>query len=111
MYTSRGYVVNKYKEAVDEMGFRLYWGEDATAQSPDMGDVLLHETAVAWFRKRMYKERPSTPPWLETPQAWDRRARRVVQHINDNFDVISLCRQFPQRLHAVVESEGERLRK
>ena len=25
------------------------WGEDASVQSPDMGDVLLHETAVAWF--------------------------------------------------------------
>lgn len=111
MYTSRGYIVEKYRQAVDDMGFRAFWGEDARVQSPDMGDILLHETAVAWFRKRMQKERPATAPWQETPQAWDRRARRVVQHINENFDVASLCRQFPQRLRAVVDSGGERLRK
>ena len=41
-----------------EAGFKLYWGADARKQSPDMGDVLLHETAVSWFRKRMSAERP-----------------------------------------------------
>ena len=100
-----------YKSAVNEAGFRVFWGDDATAQSPDMGDVLLHETAVAWFRKRMRKEKPTGAPWDETPQAWEMRARRALQHINGNFDVAALCREFPQRLRSLVDSDGERLRK
>lgn len=111
MYTSGGRVVAAYKAAVNEAGFRVFWGDDATAQSPDMGDVLLHETAVAWFRKRMRKEKTTGAPWHETPQAWERRTRRALQHINENFDVAALCRGFPQRLRSLVDCDGERLRK
>ena len=80
-------------------------------QSPDMGDLLLHETAVAWFRKRMRAERPEVVPWEETPVQWTKRARKVVASINQEYDVAGLCREFPQRLRDVVNSEGERLRK
>ena len=111
MYTSGGRVVGAYKAAVLETGFRVFWGDDATTQSPDMGDVLLHETAVAWFRKRMRKEKPTGDPWNETPQAWERRAYRAVQHINEHFHVAALCREFPGRLRTLVDSDGERLRK
>ena len=89
----------------------MHWGEDATRQSPDMPDLLLHETAVSWFRKGMKKERPEVLPWLETQTQWTKRARKVVAHINNTHDVAGLCREFPQRLQSVVDGEGERLRK
>ena len=66
MYSSAGKVVGAHRRAVQARGFHLYWGDDASQQSPDMGDLLLHETAVAWFRQRMMKERPAVLPWLET---------------------------------------------
>ena len=103
--------MEKYKSAALEGGFKLYWGDDASMQSPDMGDVLLHEAAVAWFRKLMQKQLPECAPWEETPLAWAKRARRAVLHINENFDVPALCREFPTRLHALASGSGERLRK
>ena len=111
MYTPQGKVVREYAAAIDRAGFSLYWGDDAQRQSPDMGDLLLHETAVAWFRKRMRAERPEVVPWEETPVQWTKRARKVVASINQEYDVAGLCREFPQRLRDVVNSEGERLRK
>ena len=47
MYNPVGKVVHEYADAIDEGGFKLYWGTDAQRQSPDMGDILLHETAVS----------------------------------------------------------------
>ena len=111
MYIPKGTVVRAYSEAVQAQGFHLHWGEDATRQSPDMPDLLLHETAVSWFRKGMKKERPEVLPWLETQAQWTKRARKVVAHINATHDVAGLCREFPQRLRSVVDGEGERLRK
>ena len=76
-----------------------------------MGDLLLHETAVAWLRKGMAKEKPDVPPWEETQQQWTLRIRRVVQKINDDFNVRGLCREFRARLEETAATEGERLRK
>lgn len=111
MYIPKGIVVRAYCEAVHTAGFKLHWGEDATRQSPDMPDLLLHETAVAWFRKGMKQEKPEVLPWLETQALWTQRARKVVAHINSRYDVAGLCREFPQRLQKVVDGQGERLRK
>ena len=47
MYAHSGKVVSEYNRATTAAGFRLYWSEDAAKQAPDMGDLLLHETAVA----------------------------------------------------------------
>ena len=51
MYNPQGKVVRRYHAALESAGFTLYWGTDARRQSPDMADMLLHETAVAWFPK------------------------------------------------------------
>jgi hypothetical protein len=76
MYAPTGQVVHAYADAVDAAGFRLYWGADAKQQAPDMGDMLLHETAVAWFRARMKRERPAVLPWEETRAQWNARKDR-----------------------------------
>ena len=47
MYSPHGHVVRVYEAAVEKTGLRLYWGPNAQQQSPDLGDVLLHETAVS----------------------------------------------------------------
>ena len=111
MYNPVGKAVGAYRDAVQMAGFKLFWGEDAARQSPDMPDMLLHETAVSWFRKCMAKERPDVVPWEETQQQWTRRARKVTSFINKEYDVAGLCREFHRRLQDVVDSGGERLRK
>ena len=52
--------------AVDAAGFRTYWGSNAKTQAPDMGDLLLHETDVSWFRSKVRREKPAVLPWRET---------------------------------------------
>ena len=77
MYNPAGKIVEKYQTALEAAGFRAFWGEDAARQSPDMGDVLLHETAVAMFRKRMRYDLATVAPWKETPQLWAKRAPHI----------------------------------
>ena len=92
MYIPSGKIVREYQAAIDEAGFNVYWGPDAQKQSPGMGDVLLHETAVSWFRKGMKSEQPECVPWEETQGQWARRAQRVVRKVNKEYDVAGLCR-------------------
>ena len=111
MYSPSGKIVKQYDKAVTRAGMRVFWGKDAWQQSPDMPDLLLHETAIAWFRRCMRAERPVCVPWEETLPQWSQRAKRVVDYINMSYDVKGLCREFPQRLADTLASEGERLRK
>lgn len=111
MYNPHGKVVSEYSDAVDRNGFHLYWGPDASKQAPDMGDVLLHETAVSWFRNVLRKDKPKGVPWEETQVEWAVRARKAVAYVNQEYDVAGLCRQFPSRIRDVIDGEGERLNK
>lgn len=111
MYSPGGSVVREYEDAVEKAGIRLYWGPSAKQQAPDLGDVLLHETAVSWFRAKMRVAKPDGLPWEETQDQWAARARKVVRDINNSFDVHGLCLEFPSRLQSLVGSDGDRLRK
>ena len=111
MYTPRGRAVRAWAEATSRAKFRLYWGTDAKQQSPDMGDLLLHETAVSWFRARMKKAKPVTLPWEETRAQWEARAQRCVQSINAECNAHGLCHDFPARLRDCLGRGGDRLRK
>jgi hypothetical protein len=111
MYAPSGRVCNAYADAVAGAGFRLYWGPDAKQQAPDMGDMLLHETAVSWFRGRMRREKPDVVPWEETRAQWAVRAARCVRQVNAEYDVAGLCREFPARLRDCIAREGDRLPK
>ena len=111
MYTPNGYIVRDFSNAVDAAGFRTYWGSNAKKQAPDMGDLLLHETAVSWFRAKMRREKPSVLPWCETRAQWKVRTARCVRAINKEYDVAGLCREFPARLLDCQERGGDRIRK
>ena len=54
--------------------------------------------------------RPEVVPWLEMPDMWARRARQAVREIHRDYDVAGLCREFPERLTAGRDGDGERLR-
>ena len=111
MYSPQGFVVNLYEQAVARTDLQLFWGHDASAQAPDMPDLLLHETAVALFRKGMRKAKPVVRPWQETVEQWEVRAASVVASMNRNCKLKKLCGEFPERLRMCVAKDGDRLRK
>ena len=111
MYNPAGKIVEKYHTKLKEKGFRPFWGADASRQSPDMGDVLLHETAVALFRKRMRYEQAMVAPWKETPDQWTARAKAAASAATKEYDLHGLCREFPGRLRALADNDGRRLKK
>ena len=111
MYTPGGQAVYQYAEAVEKAGFHLFWGPSAKKQSPDLGDVLLHETAVSWVRRRLRRSKPQVLPWLETREQWVARLRKVVREVNKDCDAKGLCCEFPARLEDLKARDGDRLPK
>ena len=110
MCIPNGTVVDKYSEAIADNGFQLYWDVDAHRQSPDIGDILSQETAVSWFR-RLMKTRSLSCLHLRRRLRSGQSARLVTRTITRNYDVASLCAEFPSRLSEVVDREGDRLLK
>ena len=68
MHAPLGHVTAAYDNAARQWGFCLFWAPDAKRQSPDMPDLLLHETAVSWVRGALRRTRPEVLSWLETPE-------------------------------------------
>ena len=101
--------------ACKEHGFKPWQGSNSKkgphAQPGDIGDVLLHETAISWMRRREEATRP-TKPWEETPHDVAARLQAAVCHVNEQFEVRALCMEFPQRLSDLVnKTRGDRLPK
>ena len=85
--------------------------EGPRAQSPDIPDVLLHETAIAWL-KRLVDDSTPAKPWLESPDQLKQRILNEVRYVNRNYEVKRLCKEFPQRLQDLVHvTKGDRLNK
>ena len=95
--------------ALDGTGLALFWGQDASAQPGCCADVLLHETAVSWIRKKLTATTPKRP-WLESREQYAARLRQVVADINRSYAVGALCQRFPDRLHELIRRQGDRLR-
>jgi len=109
---STGHITNGYSTALKANGFRAFAGEDASSQPPDVADVLLHETAVAWLRFYLRKHSFSRSGTLDAQEA---RLREVLaeaeEYINAEYDVEGLCKGLPDRLERLVhETKGDRLR-
>ena len=106
-------ITGDYETACREGGFKPWVGTNAKkgprAQPPDIGDVLLHETAISWLRREEERTRPRKP-WEETPEELGKRFHRAVCRVNADFNVCGLCMQFPDRLRMLVSTtHGDRL--
>ena len=114
-HRGQGVVTGDYDLARRQHGYGLWAGTNATsgphAQPPDIADVLLHETAISWFRARIDKSAAMLKtPWEETPKQLAKRFRAAVRDVNATCDVEGLCSSFPKRLAALVKAKGDRLR-
>ena len=104
-----GNITPAFKTAVSECEFKTFYGDDGWKQPGKLADLLLHETSVAWIRKKEAVCR-MTQPWKETVPEFCTRLRQVVADINAEHDVDGLCRQLPKRLQMLADSAGERLK-
>ena len=83
-------------------------GDDASLQAGDAQDMMLHETAVAWLRKRLALTLPPKP-WLESREAYGARLKAEAAFVNGHYNVDGLCKDFPPRLDAVIAKYGDRI--
>ena len=88
----------------------MYSGNDASSQPADLADVLLHESAVPTFRRRLTATPPVVKPWLETHVQFKARVAKVVKEANKHGKWDRLCCEYPARIDALIEKEGDRLR-
>ena len=104
-----GEITPGYKAALRQHGLRNFLADNCGLQPGQLGDVLLHETAVAWIRRRERLTVPSRA-WEETREEFSTRIMGLVREFNRDYDVESLCRQFPRRLQLLVDGGGKKLK-
>ena len=104
-----GKITEEYKTALSEHGLHNAMGTCAKVQPGNYGDLLLHETAVAWMRERLRETLPKNC-WLETREEYGRRLKTCAESINNHYDVEALCRGFLKRMDALVAAQGQRLK-
>ena len=89
---------------------RLYAGDDASQQPPDIPDVLLHETAVAWARSFFKKHTLKKSAGLaDMERQFQAVLRDCGARLTANYAVDELCSSFPARLRELVAAKGGRL--
>ena len=100
----------QYRTALAASGLRAFQGNVAAVQPGKLSDLMLHETAVAWIRK---KERTTLParPWEETPAQLGTRLKRIASEINAEHDVSGLCNELPARVEQLRLHHGCKLKK
>jgi hypothetical protein len=105
-----GRITDEYKAALQDHGLKDFNAGSASRQPGNLQEVMLHETSVAWIRRRETVTQ-LRQPWTETVEQFSTRMRGIVQHINAKFDVEGLCRELPDRVQDVLDAEGGRISK
>ena len=106
--TNSGTITPDWKQGVDENGFRTFMGDNAVRQPGSLQDIVLHETAVSWLRRRLERSTPKKC-WEETREAYGSRLKRCCEEVNKECDVEGLCNGFPKRIKLLEENGGDRL--
>ena len=105
-----GQATTAYADSVQQAGLQLYTGTDASRQPADVPDVLLHETAIACFKRKLVATPSIVDPWKETHEQFQSRVDNVVQAANGQYNFRSLCGSYLERLELLVERKGDRLK-
>ena len=106
----------RYDNICHKLGFTPFAGSNAKfgqrAQPAEIGDVLLHETAISWIKERIKTSNALVKtPWNETPQEFARRLDLIMKGLNSECNVKGLSLEFPARLSALCKGQGKRLPK
>lgn len=104
-----GAITREYKQALATHGFKAALGDDASIQPGRLQELMLHETAVSWMRRRLARTVPAKA-WEETPREYAVRLKTCCDEINAELNVEGLCRGFPKRIDKLVQKKGGRLK-
>ena len=85
-HPSNGKVTSEHKAALDAAGLKAFQGDDASVQSGELGDCMLHEAAVAWLWVLEGRTTPAVP-WKESREQFITRLKAQVQKVNDTKKV------------------------
>ena len=107
---SSGVIQTEYQAALRDNGFKAIMRDYAAEQPGSLQDLLLHETAVAWWRHRLSISTPQNC-WQETREEYGRSLKRCCDNVNKDCDVEGLCKGYPKRMKLLQEKEGGRLKK
>ena len=107
-HTATGRITREYKASLRAHGLRPLMGDNASKQSGDAQEVMLHETAVALLRRRLTLTVPRKP-WLETREAYGARLKDQAAFINVRYNLEGLSKEFPLRLQKVIDHDGGRI--
>ena len=105
-----GKITNEYQTALRDHNLTAFMGNDASEQPGNLQEVMLHETLVAWTRKRLERTMPKKP-WEESIADFGERLRKAYVEINRDCDVQSLCEEFPSRVQRILDESGGRISK
>ena len=106
-----GQATGSYAEGVEATGLCVYPGTDASAQPSDLADFLLHETAIACFKRNLNAASPESKPWQETHKQFQKRVSHVVKEANEKCNFRLLCCEYLTRLEELVAKKGDRLKR
>ena len=109
-YDGTGKITAQYRSALNDNGLKAFWGDDASVQPGKLQEVHLHETAVSWLRYQLMISIPNAE-WQETREQYTARIKACCAKINQSYDVDGLCRAFPRRIQALIDSDGDRINK
>ena len=107
--TTTGRITPELADALAGTTLSTFWGDDASAQPGYCADVMLHETAVAWIRRKLTETTPGRP-CQESREQYASRLRRVVAEINRTHDVGGLCHKLGFRIGELICRHGDKLR-
>ena len=87
-HPSTGSICPDYQAALAECGLSAWAGDHSKWQPPDIADVLLHETSVAWIRKFM-RQHPVkiTSNLAQNISNLEAKLQKAQQHINSQYEV------------------------
>ena len=109
-YHGTGRITDEYAAALEGNRLRALMGHANVIQPGEWQELMLHETAVAWVRRKLERCLPAEP-WKETRAEFKAHLKTVARYINENFDVDGLTHALPERLEAVAAASGGRIKK
>lgn len=110
-FSKSGYFCREYKAALSRHGFRAYVGDvDATMQPGDLADCWPHERIAAWAKNWFAKHPISRAGGLDRMEELvGQRLKQCAKHINEHYNVDSVCRGWPVTMRKLVDARGDRL--
>ena len=101
-------IYKEYEEALTKHGFTPWAGAYSKSQPPDIADILLHETAVAWVRKFL-KQHPVkiTHDLSRNIANLEEKLQEAVDHINEFYEVEDKGLRFHIHAHTHTQTHTD----